>query len=79
MRCRAITISAAASDSERVRPYLLIGVHAGEATRMAGLAALARDVLDLAVGAVGEVAGVLVVGHLVLIFLVLVFQGLYLI
>jgi hypothetical protein len=30
---------------------------------VAGLASLAGDILDLLVGAVGEVAGVLVVGH----------------
>ncbi len=43
--------------------YLLIAVHAGEATGVAGLTALAGNVFDLLLRAVGEVAGVLVVGH----------------
>lgn len=47
-----------------MRAYLLLRVHASKATAVAGLATLAGDVLDLLVGAVGEVTGVLVVGHL---------------
>lgn len=43
--------------------YLLVGVHAGKATGVALLAALASNVFDLAWWAVQEVTGVLVVGH----------------
>lgn len=48
---------------EDAKAHLLILVHAGETARVAGLAALAGDVLHFLVGAVGEVAGVGVVGH----------------
>ncbi len=45
------------------RPYLLVGVHACEAARVAGLAALASNLLHLLLGAVGKVARVRVLSH----------------
>lgn len=46
-----------------VMAYLLIGVHRCEAAVVRGLAALRGDVLNLLLGAVGEVSWVSVVGH----------------
>ena len=46
-----------------VSMYLLVLVHGGKSTRVAGLATLTGDVLDFFLGAVGEVAGVGVGGH----------------
>lgn len=48
---------------KREYAYLLVRIHAGEATLVAALTALLSNVLDVLLGAVGEVAGVLVVGH----------------
>ncbi len=42
---------------------LLVRVHAGEAAGVAGLAALGGSLLDLFLGAVGEVARVGVISH----------------
>jgi hypothetical protein len=46
-----------------VSAYLLVGVHGSEASAVRRLTALLGDVLNLLFGAVGEVAGVGVVGH----------------
>jgi hypothetical protein len=42
---------------------LLVSVHGCDATRVRGLAALLSNVLNLFLGAVGEVSGVVAVGH----------------
>jgi hypothetical protein len=55
----------------REKAYLLIRIHTSEAARMAGLAALGGNVLHLFLWAVGEVSGVGVVGHFVLVVVVL--------
>jgi hypothetical protein len=47
----------------REEANLLIGIHAGKASRVAGLAALTGDLLDLLPGSVGEVARVCVGRH----------------
>jgi hypothetical protein len=46
--------------SEEGETYLLVRVHAGEAARVGGLAALGRNLLDFLLWAVGEVAWVVV-------------------